>query len=212
MPTSSLKGLIDPSYQVVINADIEGTPNWFEPIVYGVQEGGANPDSSAEFDKPVNLGGDQINNALQMFSDQTFRTRAFAEEAWQGSDPIQMSLTVNFMTWEDPVWDVVVPAYSMELYPLPSAGQEDGEEDWFLNAPVDEDQSISVNVGNYITFPDVLPLSVSTDFTDTYCSSPSTDGAWPIACSVDFEFQVSNAPTRFEGHLGFNFQQTLNEG
>lgn len=203
---------IDPSYRVNINANIAGTPGWFMSQVVGAQEGGLGPEVTAEWKAPIQLGGDALNNAVQLLgTGGSFRTREFASNAWQGTESMAESVTVKFLTWRDPVEDVWKPIWSMLMYGLPGVGQRKNQENWFLDPPVGKtqsgvQQSISVSLGTRVTYSDVLPQKVAPEFAPVFCDSPNYSGAWPIAGQVQFGFKISEAPTRRMDHLRTNFQ------
>lgn len=211
--TQSIVQKIDPSYRINITADLQGTPDWFLPQVVGAQEGGLGPEVTSSWEAPIQLGGDAINNAVQLLgTGGSFRTREFAKNAWQGTESMDESVTVKFLTWEDPVEDVWKPIWSMIMYPLPSAGQEKGEDNWFMDPPVGQtsdgvNQSISVALGTRLEYEEVLPQQIAPEFAPVFCTSPNYGGAWPIAGQVEFGFKVSEAPTRHPKHLrtSFNF-------
>lgn len=212
--TQSIVEKIDPSYRINIFGALAGTPDWFLPQVVGAQEGGLGPEVTAEWEAPISLGGDQINNAMQILgTGGSFRTREFAKNAWQGTQAMEESITIKFLTWEDPVEDVWKPIWSMAMYPLPNAGTEGGQENFFLDPPVGKTsegvvQTISVQIGTRATYDDVLPQQVAPEFASVFCSSPRYGGAWPIAGQVEFGFKISEAPTRDPEHFQTSFAFT----
>lgn len=192
---------IEEAYKIVIrSSNLGGTPGYFkERIVASVPEEGIVIDGSSTWDAPFEAGGEAITTALQSLGIQeSTQIRALAKQIWKGVDPVSVSMNLKFMTHESPFNDVVRPAMSIRVLPLPYVGQEDGVEGWFLNPPVvPPEENISVMVsGRSIVFDKILPVSASVSFSGTFCKEPDTLETWPVSAEVDFEFIASEAPVR----------------
>lgn len=196
-------------YEVLINLSglsSAGTPEWFSPVITtSVPEAGISLNTSSNWDAPFEAGAQGLSNITQFLTggETTNQLKFFQQHLWQGSDPIEVGLDLEFTTHDDPYEDVVRPSLSLLLTALPRETESDGDESWTLKSPVIRgEESISIT-SNIFEFPFIIPTSVDTDFSQTLCSSPK-GGAYPVSCSLNFSFITSEAPTRSDFGLNLS--------
>lgn len=224
------------AYEVKIYSDLKGVPSWFmNEINVGVPEDGFSISVQSSWEAPLEAGGQAINTASQLTgSDTTTQVREFNKHIWTGNDPVEVSLGLKFVTIEDPLKDVMQPAMSIFLMPLPLQGGKNEEggsilgddysgetknavdqvTSFFLKSPVttgftkqgEEGQYIDVRIKDNFAFDRVLPSSADISFNSTYCKRPGNNKeSWPVSAEVDFTFLASQSPVRDLGESNFVF-------
>jgi hypothetical protein len=214
--------VIPPSYRVYIDTSqaFSSEPNgadsiqndFVDQIMTSVPEDGVNMTTSSNFDAPLSEGASSINTFAQAFDyDFSNNLKAFGKQIWQGSEPLEIDLNMNFVTVESPYRDVVQPAITMLAVPLPESQNEKGEERWTLGSPVlPGERGLAVKISR-MNFPFVYPLNVDVNWSKTYCREPgvggiSSGGAWPVSAEVQFSFLANPVPTRSD--IGFELEGT----
>lgn len=206
--------VIPPSYRVYIdtsqlfntgdrNVDDRIQSILVDQIMTSVPEDGVNMTTSSNFEAPLNAGAEYINTFLQLGGfDVTNQLKAFSKQIWQGAEPLEIDLSMKFVTIEDPFRDVVQPAITMLTVPLPVGTQ--GNENWTLGAPVlPGERGLAVKISR-MNFPFVYPLNVDLNWSKTYCRRPNSNEAWPVSAEVQFSFLAEPIPTRSE--IGFDLE------
>jgi hypothetical protein len=213
-------------------------PDWFQgEVVASVPEDGFSLSVESEWEAPLEAGGKAVSVASQLSgSGFTTQVRALNKHIWTGNNPISIDLSMNFVTVSDPLIDVMQPAMSVMMLPLPIEGNERkvssiaedynlpewasnavGElSTWFLKSPVDTklsgqgERSISVDISSQFTFDHVLPESADIDFNSTYCRRPNSNESWPVSAEVSFSFLASQSPVRNlqDSGMSFNLSDT----
>lgn len=193
--------LMEESYKVIISVDQELAGNrvpsfWTSRIVALLPEDGFSLDTSAEYSSPFSLGAESLNKLGQIFKGQTLHVEEMGKTFWKSSEPIEMSLSLKFVTWRDPYEDVVKPSLTLNSLPLPAKLSDNT-----AMPPIKVDnfgnigKGVNVDLGPLGALP-VLPQSASVNFSGTLCESPTDERNWPVASEVDFGFKVAQKPTK----------------
>lgn len=183
-------------------------PWMMERVLFSMPEDTINMSTSSSWEQVFKEGGEAASKAARAagISERSLKILEFARQAWTGSEPMPVSLPLNFVTEEDPVEDVMKPALSMLALNLPVKTKGKGFADALLIPPVnragDNPQRVPVRLGTMGVFPSVLPTNVDIDFSTTMCTSPSNPNkAYPLKAEGSFEFIASELPIRND--IGF---------
>lgn len=213
--TAPLDNLIENAYRVTI--DVGGVPGtkpdyWEEGTniirTFLPQEGFSLEGGTANYDSPLSLGGDTVNTISQFFTGTSVKSAEFEQQIWKGTDPIDVTMPLGFIAWEDPWEDVVRPAMILRALTLPTPNQQ--TEGFLQDPPVKLgsvlDTGVSVVLDDF-TFPGVLPNDATPDFAGTKCRGENNERAWPVAATVNFSARISQIPSRLSEKMGIIAQE-----
>lgn len=196
--------------------DIPGV-NIQDTIVAPYPDDGISMSFSSSWQQSIKTGGDTVDNILQVTTGRTFRGigKEYFGEAlytWGGIEPVKVSMTLRFVTYEDPVKDVIRPAFSLAATQMPSNAQKGEEEESLtLDRPVEVTKSdqkrVTVEIGKWLTFRSVFPENATPNFSGKLSTSPSNrNKAFPVEAEVDFEFIGSIFPLKNDFGFDINTQ------
>jgi hypothetical protein len=133
---------------------------------------------SSMIDNPL----DNFSKLTQPITGRSTQAFIFTTQAWQGTEPIMLSLNVSFLAINDARKEVFAPATGLLKWPLPP----DRSTPMKLPVPIGGDCCILYH--QRFTIPNLLPTTVEVNFAHTY-----TKDGFPVRADVSIALKTKQA-------------------
>lgn len=143
-------------------------------------------------------GGAMDKGTQAVTGGQSLTNTAFTVQAWQGSEPLSINVTVGFVGITDAWREVMKPSKILMMMPL-SPESTGG----FLKAPVAVEPmgggDLCTVFTSYLNITDLVPCSATPEYSQTLTKNHSGGGhSYPVSANVTMQFQSSKSLTRSE--------------
>lgn len=169
---------------------------------------------TSEWDTPLlSSGFTLLDLALREGFGKSTKSQFASAQVWTGSSPIEITLPLEFYAEADPILEVVQPIVTLARMALPTLSGKAGDQGFLTppgpsllgfnirgNESKDSNDQISIVIGNFLNFTNVIITEVS----PTFVTRDMTKGGAPLkaTCDVTFRTMFSLTGNDFAGFLG----------